>query len=135
MQDFVSSIPEDITEEQAIQLQEQFLSMSGDFEEKISDCVKYMREQEVMANAINEEIARLSDLKKPYERKATQMENYIDTAMKLTGTQSLTLGIAKISYKKSTICVVDENIISDEWKKKKEVVTVDKAGIKKALQE
>ena len=134
MQEFVSSIPEEMTEEQVAKMQNDYSAMSEDFEEKIENTIKYMRDQECKAKAIAEEIARLSDLKKSYDKKAAQMEHLIDTALKFAGVEKLSLSIAKISYRKSSCVIVDDAIVSDEYKKTKEVVTVDKTKIKEAIQ-
>lgn len=134
MQEFVASIPEDMTEKELAKMQNEYSAMSDDFEEKIENTIKYMRDQECKAKAIGEEIARLSDLKKSYERKAEKMEYLIDTALRFAKVEKLSLSIAKISYRKSSCVVVDEAIISDEYKKTKEVVTVDKIKIKEAIQ-
>lgn len=133
MQLFLASIPDDMTDKQASEMQARFLEMSDTFEEKITDAVKYMKQQEEFAKGAANEIARLSDLKKSYERKSEQMQNYIDIAMQTTGTQSLSLSIAKISYRKSSSVIVDEQKVSDTYKKTKEVTTVDKIAIKKAI--
>lgn len=85
-------------------------------------------------NAVNEEIKRLTELKKRNEKAIERMETAISNAMQLYGIEKVDSSFLKLSFRKSeSVEVINEEQISMQFKKYKEVVSIDKISIKEAL--
>ena len=85
-------------------------------------------------NAVNEEIKRLTELKKRNEKAIERMETAISNAMQLYGIEKVDSSFLKLSFRKSeSVEVINEEQISMQFKKYKEVVSIDKISIKDAL--
>ena len=128
----INRVEEFIEDEKA--LAEYLDSLSMQFEDKVSNILRYRRTLELTADAVSNEIERLTTLKKYYERKGANLKNYVSYAMIKTGKDNMELEIAKLSFRKSeTTDILDENLIPAEFKKEKISVVIDKKEIKDAL--
>lgn len=109
-------------------------SLNIQFEEKISNILKYRRTLELTSDAIKNEIERLSSLKKFYDNKGENLKKYIGYSMLKTKKENLELETAKLSFRKSeSIEVENAELIPSEYIIIKEVKQVDKIAIKKAI--
>ena len=103
---------------------------------KASNFALLSREIEHKTEAIDSEIKRLTGLKKSYSNSADRIKERIKSAMELFGIEKIESDLVRLSFRKSeSVEVEDEELISDEYKNTKEVVTVDKVKLKAALKE
>lgn len=104
--------------------------------EKIDGIVRFSRNMESDANAIEAEIQRLKDLKAYKERMSQRLKDYISHCMTNAGITKIETSIAKLSFRKSeSLSVVDEAAIPDEFKNTIISKPVDKNAIKQAIKD
>lgn len=128
----INKIEEFVDDEE--QLTQYLDSLNIQFEDKISNILKYRRTLELTSDAIKNEIERLSSLKKFYDNKGENLKKYVGYAMQKTKKENLELETAKLSFRKSeSIEVEDASLIPSEYIITKEVKQVDKTAIKKAI--
>ena len=102
--------------------------------EKLVNYGYVIKNFEYEVNAVNEEIKRLTELKKRNEKAIERMETAISNAMQLYGIEKVDSSFLKLSFRKSeSVEVINEEQISMQFKKYKEVVSIDKISIKDAL--
>ena len=115
-------------------LQEYLDSAQLSLNEKVDNIVKLDRALANNIISIDNEIKRLSDLKKHYGNIDKKLRNYVSYQMKSNDIDEIKTGIAKLTFRKSTqVKIDDEKKISDEYKKEKVTISVDKMKIKKDL--
>lgn len=104
--------------------------------DKVNGIVKYQKNMEANAEAVRHEITRLTKLMGIYSNTAKRLKNYMSNELQNNGIEKLETDIAKLYFLESeTLVVTDEKIIPKEFIKVKEVRSVDKIGIKKALKD
>lgn len=133
--DLLSQAQETNDQEQ-ISLIESALEISQDnFKDKATNYVKFIRSEEVSLIAIDEEIKRLTALKKSKTSKIDNLEARLSTSMQTIGLDKYDLGLFKLSFRKSTaVDVQDIELLADGFKRVKTTVEVDKIAIKKAIE-
>lgn len=128
----INKVEEFIEDEQA--LTEYLDSLEMQLETKVSNIVRYSRTLELTADAVSNEIDRLSSLKKYYERKSQNLKNYLSYSLQKIGKDSLETEAAKLSFRKSeTLEVEDVALIPDEYIVIKTTKSADKTAIKSAI--
>lgn len=111
-----------------------FNQIQDDFSAKLSNCVKYLINQESKADALDTEIKRLQSLKKSYQNKADSMKNNIDTILRLQWIDKIETDIAKLSYRASEwVVVTDASLIPDDYKITKTETNISISLIKDAI--
>lgn len=114
---------------------EQALSITQD--ELQTKAINYgfvIRESEGNVSIINEEIKRLTALKKSEERKVERLKESISNAMTLFGVEKVESPVLKLSFRASeSVEVVNESQLPDEYFTTKIVKSVDKKKIKDAI--
>jgi len=129
----IQKVEEFIEDEQA--LTEYLDSIDMQLTDKVSNIVRYMRTLELTADAVTNEIDRLTKLKKYYSNKEQNLKKYLSYSLQKIGKENLETEAAKLSFRKSiTTEITDEALVSDNYKKYKTVTTIDKTAIKNALQ-
>jgi len=133
--DLLSQAQETNDQEQ-ISLIESALEISQDnFKDKATNYVKFIRSEEVSLIAIDEEIKRLTALKKSKVSKIDNLEARLSNSMQSIGLDKYDLGLFKLSFRKSTsVEVLDIELLSDDFKRIKTTVDADKIAIKKAIE-
>jgi len=133
--DLLSQAQETNDQEQ-ISLIESALEISQDnFKDKATNYVKFIRSEEVSLIAIDEEIKRLTALKKSKVSKIDNLEARLSNSMQSIGLDKYDLGLFKLSFRKSTsVEVLDVELLSDDFKRIKTTVDADKIAIKKAIE-
>lgn len=128
LEDLQESSQEDLTEYlDGVQLQ---------LNDKVNGIVRFQKNMEANASAIDIEIARLSKLKSIYENTASRLKDYMGYELQKNGIEKLETEIAKLSFRKSeSLKVTDEKLIPSEFVQIKEYKTVDKLAVKKAIKE
>lgn len=85
-------------------------------------------------NAVNEEIKRLTDLKKRNEKAIERMETAISNAMQLYGIEKVDSSFLKLSFRKSeSVEIVNDAQLSPQYTTTKTTITPNKVAIKEAL--
>ena len=85
-------------------------------------------------NAVNEEIKRLTELKKRNEKAIERMETAISNAMQLYGIEKVDSSFLKLSFRKSeSVEIVNEEQLAAKFTTTKTTTTPNKVAIKEAL--
>jgi len=86
--------------------------------------------------ALDSEIDRLAQLKRHHALTAQNLKSYLSYNLHKMGKDKLETEKFRLSFRKSeSVEIVDESLISDEYKSIKMVEVMDKIGIKKAIKE
>lgn len=116
------------------ELNEYLEQLDLELQDKAKNIFMLIKNIEAPVVAIDDEIKRLSEMKKSYQSKASNLKNYISYTMQKNGIEKIESDIVKFSFRKSeTIEIIDESMIPSEFINIKEVKTVDKIAIKKAI--
>lgn len=75
---------------------------------KVENIVKYSKNLELTAEAVDTEIERLTALKKSYENKAQTLKNYLKYSMLKHGIEKVDTGICRLSFRKSETVEIDD---------------------------
>jgi len=106
--------------------------IEGEIDDKLQSTVCVIREMEAEAKKFDEEIARMSNIKKTYSNAATRLKEYIRTQMELVG-KDKSKGLFSISLGKPSISTQVDDVDSLPEQYKKVSVSADKTAIGKAL--
>lgn len=108
--------------------------VEDDINTKIENICKVIKEIEADSIGIDEEIKRLSALKKQKENTVKKLKEYIEFEMNGIGLTKVEGKLFKISFRKSKVVkVLDETKIPKEFIKIKETETISKTDLGKAL--
>ena len=110
--------------ELAIALQNKSISIIG-----------YIRNTELMSEAIKTEIERLTAMKKAIDTRVDKFKEYVKINMQDLGLEKIQneLGTIAIAKNPASVEIYDETLIDDEYKKEKVTVSIDKTAIKNAI--
>lgn len=75
---------------------------------KVENIVKYSRNLELTAEAVDSEIERLTAIKKSYENKAQTLKDYIKYSMLKHGIEKVDTGVCRLSFRKSESVEIDD---------------------------
>lgn len=116
------------------ELNEYLEQLDLELQDKAKNIFMLIKNIEAPVVAIDDEIKRLSEMKKSYQSKANNLKNYISFTMQKNGIEKIESDIVKFSFRKSeSVEIIDESMIPSEFINIKEVKTVDKIAIKKAI--
>ena len=119
-------------EEQVERLNDLLGRLQAERDKKIENVALYVKELDAEAKALKSEEETLRNRRKRKEAGITALKAWLGNA--LDGAKFETTRTA-VSFRKSTsVRILDESAIPPEYVKVKEERTVDKVGIKKALQ-
>lgn len=105
------------------------------FKDKATNYVKFIRSEEAGLSAIDEEIKRLTALKKSKVSKIDNLEARLSNSMQSIGFDKYDLGLFKLSFRKSSsVEVIDVDQLPEGFKRVKTTVDADKIAIKKAIE-
>ncbi|TGY43165.1 siphovirus Gp157 family protein [Clostridium perfringens] len=108
--------------------------VEDDINTKIENTCKVIKEIEADSIGIDEEIKRLSDLKKQKENAVKKLKEYVEFEMNGIGLNKVEGKLFKISFRKSKVVkVLDETKIPKEFIKIKTTETISKTDLGKAL--
>jgi len=111
-------------------------SIKMDLVGKVDNIVMYRRTLELTCAALDSEIDRLAQLKRHHALTAQNLKSYLSYNLHKMGKDKLETEKFRLSFRKSeSVEIVDESLISDEYKSIKMVEVMDKIGIKKAIKE
>ena len=115
---------------------EQRLSINkSDLQNKAVNYAYVIKQYENNNEAIDKEIARLKDLKLSNEITKERLKETIKSAMNLYGIEKVETPTIKLSFRASkSVEVINASQLPDKFKKRSEVVKIDKTAIKKAIE-
>ncbi|ELC8458773.1 MAG: siphovirus Gp157 family protein [Clostridium perfringens] len=108
--------------------------VEDDINTKIENTCKFIKEIEADSIGIDEEIKRLSALKKQKENAVKKLKEYVEFEMNGIGLNKVEGKLFKISFRKSKVVkVIDETKIPKEFIKVKTTESISKTDLGKAL--
>ena len=87
-----------------------------DYEEKVENYIKVMKNLEADIEARKNEIKRLTDLNKADEKKKDHLKETLSASMSLTGHERVDTPLFKVSFRKSQAVEVDELVLPESYK-------------------
>lgn len=101
------------------------------YEEKIENCIKVVKNREANMEARSNEIKRLTELNKADERVNKRIKEAVKDSLLLTGRERVDTKLFKVSFRKSEAVEVDDLLLPESYK----VATwkVDKKRLKEDL--
>ena len=87
-----------------------------DYEEKVENYIKVMKNLEADIEARKNEIKRLTDLNKADEKKKDHLKETLSASMILTGHERVDTPLFKVSFRKSQAVEVDELVLPESYK-------------------
>ena len=102
-----------------------------EYETKVENYIKVMKNLEADIEARKNEIKRLMELNKADEKKKEHLKDTLSASMSLTGHERVDTPLFKVSFRKSQAVEVDEAVLPEDYK----VATwkVDKKRLKEDL--
>nr|DAN56556.1 MAG TPA: resistance protein [Caudoviricetes sp.] len=87
-----------------------------DYEEKVENYIKVIKNIESDVEARKNEIKRLTELNKADEKKKDHLKETLSTSMVLTGHERVDTPLFKVSFRKSQAVEVDELVLPESYK-------------------
>ena len=87
-----------------------------DYEEKVENYIKVIKNIESDVEARKAEIKRLTELNKADEKKKDHLKETLSTSMQLTGHERVDTPLFKVSFRKSQAVEVDELVLPNSYK-------------------
>lgn len=87
-----------------------------DYENKVENYIKVMKNLEADVEARKNEIKRLTELNKVDEKKKDHLKETLSTSMTLTGHERVDTPLFKVSFRKSQAVEVDEMLLPESYK-------------------
>ena len=125
---------EELTEEEQSLLSQE---VEKELINKSSSIIAYVQNNEALSKAIDDEIDRLTEMKKRLKNKTDKFKEQVLNNMDRLGIEKVTTNIGKLAIRKNPISVeiLNENIVPDEFKKEVVKTNIDKAAIKNYFKE
>ena len=103
--------------------------------EKIENIIKYIKNLEATATALETEVKRLNDRKVKTLKKVDHLKNYLKDFTNTLDSKKYHTGIFNISIRKNAASVIVDNefLVPDEFCKTEVIRKVDKAALKEKL--
>lgn len=117
------------------EIEEQGKDLAISLKNKSTSIIGYIRNLDLTSEAIKNEIDRLTTMKKAIDNKNIKFKEYVKQNMEELELQKIDteLGTLSVTKNPASVEVYDENMISDEYKKEKLTVSIDKTAIKNAI--
>lgn len=87
-----------------------------EYETKVENYIKVMKNLEADVEARNNEIKRLTELNKADEKKKEHLKDTLSASMSLTGHERVDTPLFKVSFRKSQAVEVDEAVLPEAYK-------------------
>ena len=125
---------EELTEEEQSLLNQE---VEKELINKSSSIIAYVQNNEALSKAIDDEIDRLTEMKKKLKNKTDKFKEQVLNNMDRLGIEKVTTNIGKLAIRKNPISVeiLNENIIPEEFKKEVVKTNIDKTAIKNYFKE
>ena len=92
------------------------IDWNSDYENKVENYIKVMKNLEADIEARKAEIKRLTELNKADEKKKDHLEETLSASMQLTGHERVDTPLFKVSFRKSQAVEVDETVLLEAYK-------------------
>jgi hypothetical protein len=86
------------------------------YEEKIENCIKVVKNREANIEARSNEIKRLTELNKADERVNKRIKEAVKDSLLLTGRERVDTKLFKVSFRKSEAVEVDDLLLPEAYK-------------------
>ena len=125
---------EELTEEEQSLLSQE---VEKELINKSSSIIAYVQNNEALSKAIDDEIDRLTEMKKKLKNKTDKFKEEVLNNMDRLGIEKVTTNIGKLAVRKNPISVeiLNENIVPEEFKKEVVKTNIDKTAIKNHFKE
>lgn len=107
------------------------IDWNEDYENKVENYIKVIKNNDADIEARKNEIKRLSELNKSAERKNKRLKEVLKESMELTGHDRVDTALFKVSFRRSKSVDVDMVLLPDEYKKVE--YNADKVALKRLL--
>lgn len=87
-----------------------------DYENKVENYIKVIKNTEADVEARKNEIKRLTELNRADERKNERLKEALKDSMALTGHERVDTPLFKVSFRKSQAVEVDETVLPESYK-------------------
>ena len=87
-----------------------------EYETKVENYIKIMKNLEADVEARKNEIKRLTELNKADEKKKEHLKDTLSASMSLTGHERVDTPLFKVSFRKSQAVEVDEAVLPESYK-------------------
>lgn len=87
-----------------------------EYETKVENYIKIMKNLEADVEARKNEIKRLTELNKADEKKKEHLKDTLSASMSLTGHERVDTPLFKVSFRKSQAVEVDETVLPEAYK-------------------
>ena len=87
-----------------------------EYETKVENYIKVMKNLEADVEASKNEIKRLTELNKADEKKKEHLKDTLSASMSLTGHERVDTPLFKVSFRKSQAVEVDETVLPEAYK-------------------
>lgn len=123
---------EELTQEE---IEKQGNNLALALQNKSISVIGYIRNTELMSDAIKSEIERLTAMKKAIDNKTDKFKEYVKVNMQDLGLEKIQteLGTLVVTKNPASVEITDENLIPTEYIKEKVTKSVDKTAIKNAI--
>lgn len=114
------------------EIQEQGNDLALALKNKSTSIIGYVRNSELMSEAIKNEIDRLTAMKKAVDNRIDKFKEYVKENMQHLEVEKIEteLGTLSIAKNPASVEIYDETLITDEYKKEKVTISIDKTAIK-----
>ncbi len=92
------------------------IDWNSDYENKVENYIKVMKNLEADIEARKAEIKRLTELNKADEKKKDHLKETLSASMQLTGHERVDTPLFKVSFRKSQAVEVDETVLPEAYK-------------------
>lgn len=92
------------------------IDWQADYEEKVENYIKIMKNLEADVEARKAEIKRLTELNKADEKKKDHLKDTLSASMNMTGHERVDTPLFKVSFRKSQAVEVDEAVLPESYK-------------------
>lgn len=92
------------------------IDWNSDYENKVENYIKVMKNLEADIEARKNEIKRLAELNKDDEKKKEYLKDTLSASMILTGHERVDTQLFKVSFRKSQAVEVDETVLPEAYK-------------------
>ena len=101
------------------ELRTELAALEIEFDDKIENCLAYLKNIRAEEEALSAEIKRLTARKKAAQNRADSLKNYTITEITLAGRVGVRVGVHKASLAKSqdAVIVLDETLVPDFYVK------------------
>lgn len=118
-------------------IEEALSSISDEFNEKADNIARFIKDLNATALSIKEEETRLANRRRSFENRANGLKEYLESNMKAMNIKKVKTNFFtfNIQANPSSVEIIDESVIPEEFKTTETVVKIDKKAILKALKE